>query len=177
MNARTVERASTGMLQDNPPKHPAWPVPRAPARLLRAVLRPPAFAMQGTVATPAQEHAQRVWRESTNLQQAMMIARTAARASTGFPQDNPLKHPARPAARASTGLLQDKPLKHPARPAARASTGRKQEDLVMHRAHFVPPTPARLLRAVLRPPAFVIQARRGLMEMCVFRVWRGSTKT
>ena len=43
---------------------------------------PPALATQATVATPAQEHAQLVLQASTNLQQAMVIARTAARAST-----------------------------------------------------------------------------------------------
>jgi hypothetical protein len=229
VNARTVERASTGSLQDNPPKHPARPVPRTPTRLLRAVLRPPAFVMQATVATPAQEHAQRVLQASTNRQQAIVNARTVELASTGLLQDNPPKHPAWPAARASTGrkqedqmkhrarlvprapthllravlrppafvmqatvaspaqehaqrvlqastnrqqaivnartverastgLLQDNPLKHPAWPAARASTGRKQEDQMKNRARLVPRAPTHLLRAVLRPPAFVMQA-------------------
>ena len=175
--ARPAARASTGRKQEHLVKHPARPVPRTRPRLLRAVLRPPAFVMQALVATPAQENAQHVLQASTNRQKAMMNARTAARASTGLPQDKPPKHPARHATRASTGRLQDQPLKHPARHAARASTGRKQEDLVKHPARPVPRTRTRLLRAVLRPPAFVIQARRGLMEMCVFLVWRGSTKT
>ena len=108
------------------------------------------------MATRAQEHAQRVLQASTSQQQAMVNARTVERASTGLPQDKPPKHPARPATRASTGRLQDQPLKHPARHAARASTGRKQEDQVKHRARLVPRTRTRLLRAVLRPPAFVM---------------------
>ncbi len=57
--ARTAARASTGSLQDKPLKHRARPVPRTRARLLRAVLVPPALATQATVATPAQDHAQR----------------------------------------------------------------------------------------------------------------------
>ena len=77
--ARTVAPGSTGMLQDKPLKHPARPVsrasisweqedpvrhlarhvPRTRTRLLRAVLEPSALAMQATVGTPAQEHAQR----------------------------------------------------------------------------------------------------------------------
>ncbi len=57
--ARAAARASTGMVQDKPMKHPARHVPRTRPRLLRAVLRPPALAMQATVATLAQEIAQR----------------------------------------------------------------------------------------------------------------------
>ena len=37
----------------------ARPVPRTRTRLLRAVLEPHALAMEATVETPAQEHAQR----------------------------------------------------------------------------------------------------------------------
>ncbi len=82
--------------------------------------------------------AQRVLQASTKLQQAMEIARSVGRASTGLLQDKLVKHPARAAARASTGPLQDKPLRHPAR--------------------YVPRTRTRLLRAVLRPPALAMQA-------------------
>ncbi len=103
--ARTVERASTGSLQDKPLKHRAWPVPRTPARLLRAVLVPPALATQATVATPAQEHALCAQRVITNLQQAIVNARTAARASTGILQDKPLCRPAWRAVRESIGRL------------------------------------------------------------------------
>ena len=60
VNARTVERASTGLMQDNPLMHRARRVPRTRPLLLRAVLKRPALAIQATVATPAQEHAQRV---------------------------------------------------------------------------------------------------------------------
>ena len=69
---------------------------------------------------------------------------------------------ARPAARASTGLLQDKALKHPARTAVRESTGWKQEDLAKHPARCVPRTRTRLLRAVLELPAIVMQATVGM---------------
>ena len=65
---------------------------------------------------------------------------------------------ARTAARASTGMLQDTPLKHRALPAGRASTGWKQEDLVRHLAPSVLRTRPRLLRALLKMPAFVMQA-------------------
>jgi hypothetical protein len=138
--ARHVVRGGTGWEQEDPVKHPARPVPRTRSRLPRALLRPPAFVLQASVATPAQEHAQRVLQASTNLQQAIVSARTAARASTG--------------------LQQDKALKHPALHAARASTGWKQEDPVKHRARLVPRTRSRLLRALQKPPAFVMQATR-----------------
>ena len=65
---------------------------------------------------------------------------------------------ARPAARGSTGMLQDKPLKHPARCAVRGSTGWEQEDPVKHRARSVHRARTRLLRAVLRPTALATQA-------------------
>ena len=65
---------------------------------------------------------------------------------------------ARTAARGSTGMLQDKPLKHPARCAVRGSTGWEQEDPVKHRARTVLRARPRLLRAVLEPPAFATQA-------------------
>jgi hypothetical protein len=65
---------------------------------------------------------------------------------------------ARTAARASTGMLQDKPLKNRAWPAARASTGWKQADMVKNRAQSVPRSRPRLLRAVHELPAFVMQA-------------------
>ena len=54
------------------------------------VLKPSSRVMQATGVTqatglsPAREHAQRVLQASTNLQQAMVIARTALRASTGL---------------------------------------------------------------------------------------------
>ena len=54
MIARPAARASTGLLQDKPLKHPARHVPRARARFLRAVLVTPALATQATVATLAQ---------------------------------------------------------------------------------------------------------------------------
>jgi hypothetical protein len=85
-------------------------------------------------------------------------ARTAARASTGMLQDKALKHHARPAARASTGRKQEDPVKHLARLVSWASTEQKQEDPVKRPARPVPRTRTRLLRALLRPPAFVIQA-------------------
>ena len=139
--ARHARQASTGRKQEDPVKHRARRVPRTRSRLLRALLRPPALVLQASVVTPAQEHAQRVLQASTNLKQAIVNARTAVRASTG--------------------MLQDKALKHLARPAARASTGRKQEDQMKHRARLVPRAPTHLLRAVLRPPAFVMQASVG----------------
>ena len=114
--ARTAERASTGLLQDKPLKHSAGRVPRTRTRLLRAVLWLPALAKQATVAMPAQGIAQRAQQASTKLKRAMVIARTAERASTGLLLDKTLKPRARPAERASTGLLPDNPLKHRARP-------------------------------------------------------------
>ncbi len=57
--ARPAARASTGWKQEDPLRHPAQSVPRTRTRLLRAVLEPHALAMQATVGTPAQEHAQR----------------------------------------------------------------------------------------------------------------------
>ncbi len=122
------------------------------------MLEPHALAMQATVATPAQEHAQRVLQASTNLQEAMVIARTVLQASMGLLRDKPLRHRARPAAWASTGLLQDKRLKHRALPAARASTRWKQEDQLRHRARSVSRTRTRVLRAVLEPHALAMQA-------------------
>ena len=56
--ARPAARASTGWKQEDPLRHRARSVPRTRTRLLRAVLEPHALAMQATVATPAQEHAQ-----------------------------------------------------------------------------------------------------------------------
>ena len=103
MIARTAARTCTGSLQDKLPKRPARSVSRTRARLLRAVHVPPALATQATVATPAQEHAQRAYQASTNLQQAMVIARTAVRACTGSPQDKPLSHPAWRVTRESIG--------------------------------------------------------------------------
>ena len=90
----------------------------------------------------------------------MVIARTVARGSTGMLQDKPLRHLARSAVRESTGMVQDKPLKHRARCAVRESTGWEQGNPVKHRARTVPRTRARLLRAALGPPAFVMQATR-----------------
>ncbi len=83
MIARTAAQASMGSPQDKPMKRPAWTVSRTRDHLLRAVLELPALATQGTVATPAQEHAQRVLQASTNLLQAIVIARTAKQANTG----------------------------------------------------------------------------------------------
>ena len=87
----------------------------------------------------------------------MVIARTATRASTGIQQDKSLNHPACPAARGSTGWEQEDPVKHLARPAARGSTGMQQVKQTRHRARDVPRTRSRLLRAVLKPPALVMQ--------------------
>jgi hypothetical protein len=53
--ARLAVRASTGILQDKPLNHRARAVPRTH----RAVLHPPVFVTQDTVATPEQEYAQR----------------------------------------------------------------------------------------------------------------------
>ena len=64
---------------------------------------------------------------------------------------------ARTAARASTGMLQDTPLKHRALPAGRASSGWKQEDLGRHLAHSVLRIRLRLLRALLKLRALVMQ--------------------
>ncbi len=105
MLARTVSRANTGLLQDKPLRHRARPVPRTRPRLLRVVLEPHALAMQATVGTPAQGIAQRAEQASTNLQEAMVIARTALRASTGPLQDKPLRHPARYVPRTRPRLL------------------------------------------------------------------------
>ena len=63
--ARPASRGSTGWEQEDPLKHHARSVPRTRPRLLRAVLEPPALATQGTVETPAQEHAQHAQQEST----------------------------------------------------------------------------------------------------------------
>ena len=70
---------------------------------------------------------------------------------------------ARTAARGSTGTAQDKPLSHPARRAVRGSTGWEQEDPVKHRARPVPRTRTRLLRAAVGSPAFVMQATRAML--------------
>ncbi len=78
----------------------------------------------------------------------MLIARPAARASTGSLQDKPLKHRALPAVRASTHLQQAKIIARTAararthmlqaviiaRPAARASTGSPQDKPLNPRA-------------------------------------------
>ncbi len=136
--ARAAVRASTGPLQVKPLKHPARHVPRTRTRLLRALLRPPALAMQGTVATPAQGLAQRAQQATSKLQQPMVIARAVVQASMG--------------------PLQDKPRKHPARPAGRASTVWEQEDPLKHHARTVLRTRIRLLRAVRKPPALAMQA-------------------
>jgi hypothetical protein len=159
--ARPAALASTGWKQEDPLRHPARSVPRTRTRLLRAVLEPHALAMQATVGTPAQGIAQRAYQASGNQQEAMVIARTVLRASTGWLRDEPLKHRARSAAWASTGLLQDKQLKHRARSAAMASTGWKQEDPLRHPARSVPRTRTRLLRAVLEPHALAMQATVG----------------
>jgi len=68
---------------------------------------------------------------------------------------------ARTAARGSTGMLQDKPLKHPARRAVQGSTGWEQEDPVKHRARLVHRARTRLLRAVLELPALAAKASVG----------------
>ena len=73
--ARTVVQGNTGLLQDRPLKHRVRSVPRTRTRLLKAVLKPPVPVMQATVVTLAQAHAQRVLQASTNLQEAMVIAR------------------------------------------------------------------------------------------------------
>jgi hypothetical protein len=126
----------------------------------------------------------------------MVIARAAARASTGLLQDKPLKHRARaaarastgwkleetakrrarPAARASTGLLQDKQLNHRARPAALVSTGLLQDKPLQHRARPVPRTRTLLLRAVLKQTALATQATRAMPARHVQRAWPASTR-
>ena len=88
----------------------------------------------------------------------MVIARTAARASTGIRQDKPLSPSACPAARGSTGWEQEDPVKRLVRTAARAGTGWEQEDPLNHRALPVLRTRTRLLRAVLKPPALATRA-------------------
>ena len=91
----------------------------------------------------------------------MVIARTAARGSTGMLQDKPLRHPARRAVRGSTGWELEDPVKHPAWIAEQGSTGWKQVDPLKHRARPVLRTRSRLLRAVLEPPALATQATVG----------------
>ena len=76
-------------------KHRARLVPRTQPRLLRAELEQTAPATQGTVGTPAQEHAQYAQQVSGNLLSVMLISRTAARASTGWEQEDAVKHRAR----------------------------------------------------------------------------------
>jgi hypothetical protein len=67
---------------------------------------------------------------------------------------------ARTAARGSTGMVQDKPLTHRARRAVRGSTGWEQEDPVKHPARSVHRARARLLRALLVPLALATQGTR-----------------
>ena len=93
------------MLLDKPLKHRARTVLRTRTRLLRAVLEPHALAMQATVETPAQGIAQLALQASGNQQEAMLIARTALRASTGILQNKRLRHPARSVPRTRTRLL------------------------------------------------------------------------
>ena len=57
--ARTALRARTGMLQDKPIIRRAPHVPQTRPRLLAALLNPTALATRATVATPAQDLAQR----------------------------------------------------------------------------------------------------------------------
>jgi hypothetical protein len=99
-----------------------------------------------------------VLQASTNLQEGMVLARTALRASTGLLQDKLLRPRAWPAVQASIWWKQEDLLRHRARPASQASTGWKQEDPLRHRARYVPRTRPRLLRAVLKPHALVMQA-------------------
>jgi hypothetical protein len=94
MLARTATRASTGLVKGKQLKleqHRAFPVRTTRTRLKEALGRPTASAIQATRATPAQDHAQRVMRESIKLLQDLMLARTAARASTGLIVDKQLK--------------------------------------------------------------------------------------
>ena len=49
---------------------------------MQATTGSPALVTQAMMTTPAQEHAHLVLQASTNLQQAMVFARIAARAST-----------------------------------------------------------------------------------------------
>ena len=53
----------------------------------------------------SQRIAQRALQASTNLKQAMVIARTASLASTGSPQDKQLERPVRSVSRTPTRLL------------------------------------------------------------------------
>ena len=86
-------------------RHRARHVPRTRTRLLGAVLSPLALALQATVATPGQGIAQRAKQASTKLWQPILIARTAARASTGRLQDKPMRHRARHVPRTQPRLL------------------------------------------------------------------------
>jgi hypothetical protein len=104
--ARAAARASTGLLQDKPLNHRARPVPTTRTRLLRALLRPPALAMQATVATPEQGIAHRAEQASGNLQETMLLALTAVRANTGPIQDKPLRHRARHVPHTRTRFLE-----------------------------------------------------------------------
>jgi hypothetical protein len=66
--ARPAARASTGSIQDRSLKHRARPAAQASTGLLQdKPLKHRALATQATVATPAQEHAQRAEQASTNL--------------------------------------------------------------------------------------------------------------
>ena len=65
--ARPAARGNTGLVQDKQPNHRARAAPQTRTRLLRAVLKPLARAMQATVATPTQEHVQLVLEGSTRL--------------------------------------------------------------------------------------------------------------
>ena len=86
MIARTAARASTGMLQDKPMKHPALHVPRTPTRLLRAVFVPPALATVA-IQDPMEGTALSVRQESTRHQTDQVTAATVYPAHTPNHQD------------------------------------------------------------------------------------------
>jgi hypothetical protein len=161
--AQAALLASTGPLQVKPLRHPAQTVPRTRSRLLRALLEPHAFAMQATVATPGQGLAQRAQQGSGNLQETLLIARTAVRASTGPLQDKPMSHPARPVSWASTSWEPEDPVKHPARPAERASTDLWQDKLLKHRARSA----ARASTGVLQDKPLMHRAWPAVQESTV----------
>jgi hypothetical protein len=144
--ARTVLRASTGLLKDKPLKQRARPAARASTGLLqdkpqRHRARTAALASTGWLLEKPLRHR----------------ARPAMQASTGLLQDKPLKHRARPAAWARTGPLQEEPLRHRARHVPRTRPR-------LLRAVLVPPALASWVTVAM--PA------QGIARKCVETVSR-----
>ena len=79
--ARPAGRASTGSKQEDPLQHRARPVPRTRTLLLIAVLKQTALATQATRAMPAR-HVQRAWPASTRRQQDQHSVAIVERVST-----------------------------------------------------------------------------------------------